>query len=175
MYLDDIITFTKHHDDQLQNIGNVLWALPVSGAPLKLRKCHRLASKVEYHDPTITPHKRIITKAHNNGLKVIQLPRSLTEPHSFLDMYNVYPPFCGQLLSHSGCNEMSTQRKSVTNPVFIKKKPGHRNIIASGSHSLPHYLNPPPSTTKPTLHSWHWRLWTSAWGCALPSSAWRRT
>ena len=93
IYLDDIIVFSKTHEEHIERLRGVFEKLSAAGLRLKLSKCEFFKSRITFLGHTVskdgieTEKKKVIT------IQEWPIPKTVTEVHSFLGFMNYYHKF----------------------------------------------------------------------------------
>jgi len=93
IYLDDVIVFSKTHDDHILHVDQVLELLRTAGVTLKLPKCHFFQPKVDYLGHVIMPGKLAIAGTATAAIREAIFPVTPTQMRSFLGSCNVFRRF----------------------------------------------------------------------------------
>ena len=93
LYLDDVIVFSRTHEEHADHLDTVFSLLRTAGVSLKLKKCSFFQPKVHYLGHVISPGKLSVTDTAADAFKTFTFPRTLTQGRSFLGACNVYRRF----------------------------------------------------------------------------------
>ena len=95
VYIEDIIIFSKNHEEHLEHLENVLNLLQGDGIKLKLKKCFFFRDEVEYLGFRIRPGTLSASPDAKAiaAIKEATFPKSVTAMKSFLGGCNVYRRF----------------------------------------------------------------------------------
>ena len=92
IYLDDVIVFSKNHEEHLDHLDHVLGLLEEAGIKLKLKKCFFFKEEVEYLGHRIRPGTLSVysdSKA-TKAVRDSKFPQTPTQMKAFLGSANVY-------------------------------------------------------------------------------------
>ena len=67
VYIDDVIVYSKTHEEHIQHLDDVLGLLRAAGGTLKLRKCRFFRTTVKYLGHEITPGRLGVLQAHTKA------------------------------------------------------------------------------------------------------------
>ena len=93
VYLDDVIVFSRTHEEHGKHLGIVLSLLKSAGISLKLKRCSFFQPEVHYLGHVISPGKLTFAEAVVDAVKTFKFPRTLTQVRSFLGACNVHRRF----------------------------------------------------------------------------------
>jgi len=95
VYIDDVIVFSKNHEEHIEHLDEVLTLLQEAGIKLKLKKCFFFRDEVEYLGFRIRPGTLSASpdaKARA-AINIATFPTTSTQMKSFLGCCNVYRRF----------------------------------------------------------------------------------
>ena len=95
IYIDDIIIFSKTHEEHFEDVEKVLAALHEANVSIKLRKCDFFTKTVKYLGHIVEPGKlkADLEAPGQQALKKALPPTTKTQLRSFLGLANVYRRF----------------------------------------------------------------------------------
>ena len=93
VYLDDVIVFSRTHEEHADHLDTFLSLLRTAGISLKLKKCSFFRPKVHYLGHVISPGKLSVADTAADAFKTFTFPRTLMQVRSFLGACNVYRRF----------------------------------------------------------------------------------
>lgn len=154
LYLNNTMGSSKHHDQHLQEMENVMSALSTSNVLLELKKYHRLTVRVEYLFNIITLREINTVDAHSNEGMDMHPPHTITKPRSFLNISKVYrwPVLC-YFRTASSMNRLIRKCKSLALLSLKKDQAIQFKTLISSIRSAPSSSGPLLFLAKTTLLS----------------------
>jgi RNase H-like domain found in reverse transcriptase/Reverse transcriptase (RNA-dependent DNA polymerase) len=93
VYLDDVIVFSRSHEQHIVDLDRVLTLLGRAGVSLKFEKCSFFQEKVAYLGHIVSAAGFEIDQSKTAALRNCRVPTNRTELRSFLGLANVYRRF----------------------------------------------------------------------------------
>eukprot|EP00170_Pyropia_yezoensis_P004723 contig_19176_g4737 len=93
VYLDDVIVFSRSHEEHLAHLEEVFELLSEAGVSLKATKCHLFQYEVEYLGHIVGKGQLRVNEKNLVGLRQAKAPRTKKDLRSFLGMCSVYCRF----------------------------------------------------------------------------------
>ena len=79
VYLDDVIVFSRTHEEHAAHLDTVLGLLRPAGISLTLKKCRFFRPRVRYLGPVISPGKLSVAYTAVDAIKTFTFPGNLTQ------------------------------------------------------------------------------------------------
>ncbi len=93
VYIDDIIIFSKDHDQHLKDIAEVFERLRIFNWKLKLDKCKFAQSKIQYLGHIISEGQVQMFPKNLKKIESLKPPKNVKETQRFLGLINYYRRF----------------------------------------------------------------------------------
>lgn len=90
VFLDDIITFSRIADEQIEHVFTVFSLLHTAGVPLNLKKRKFFTETIDYFGHVIPPGQLKLASHTTDAICDLKLLRTVPELKSFLGPCNVY-------------------------------------------------------------------------------------
>ncbi|MBS0349278.1 MAG: DDE-type integrase/transposase/recombinase [Proteobacteria bacterium] len=93
VWIDDIIIFSKSHEEHLEHLGKVLDALRNAGFQVRLRKCKFAVSKVKYLGHMVSAEGIAPLEENLKDIREAKPPTTVKELQRVLGLFNYYRRF----------------------------------------------------------------------------------